>query len=219
MSSIETARAIYEEETQGKKSVTQLAFALERRANELEQQDVEDEQNAMREHTRGAIVDTLQPSGSEEAKETVAKLDEAAKDLRSSLGTHNPTMQKLEGNTAGKAQLDSSNMWVDTQAIQSQDGAKLIDTTVAEDIKLHEARHQEQSARADAQSITVKGQQLSETELREFDAMEEQKNLNFLSGEYKAMRAKVAAVLSQKDRNLIKQGRLRELEQSYAQAA
>jgi hypothetical protein len=218
MSPIETAQAIYEEETQGEKSVSQLANALEQRADKLAQQDVATEQATMRDDVRTEIAGTLEGADSKDGATEAKKLDEAAADLRSSLGEHDPVMKDLPGDTAGQAQLQSSNMWVDAQAIRSGTGDRLINTEIAEDIGAHEARHQEQSATADAETITVKGKELNATKLREFDAMEEQSSTDFLSAEYKAIRAEVGSVLSGSDRELIKNGQFRELERRHAGA-
>jgi hypothetical protein len=246
MTTTETARAIYEQETQGEKKASKLAADLEKRADELtsedKQKEVTVEQSGMRDEVRDEIADAMQNATPEQNQEAAAQLDEAAGDIRSTLGKHDPTMKDLPGNIAGQAQLQSSNMSVDTGAIQGS-GKRIINKKVAADIGKHEARHQEQSATADATEVTLGKKEpevaepqnadakslpdteaevtagtttLDATELREFDAMEAQDDLGFVSGEYKAIHAKAAAVLSGSDRELIKAGKFKELERRHA---
>jgi len=203
MSSFEAAQALYGEAAAREQGAADLARALDAQAGVMENAQAV-EQNITQE-TR---------------QETAMLLHGAAQDLRSSLIAYNPTMKKLPGNTAGETHLQSSVMWIDPEAITMQGGGRLINRSVAEDIARHEARHQRQSATADAGGVVAGGQHFDARALREFDAIAEQRSTDFLSAEYLQIRSRAAAVFSSRgDRELIRRGEFRQLEQKHADIA
>ncbi len=203
MSSFEAAQALYGEVAEREQGVDALARDLDTRADALER-DAPPEQG---------VIGTTR-------NDAARLLHAAAQDLRSALGSYNPTMKRLPGGTAGEARLQSSAMWIDPEAIMAQGGSRLIDRDVAEDIGRHETRHQRQSATADAGGVTASGQNFDARELREFDAIAEQRSTDFLSAEYLQIRSRAAAVFSSReDRELIRRGEFRWLEQKHAGTA
>ncbi|MDD3897184.1 MAG: hypothetical protein PHU04_05125 [Candidatus Peribacteraceae bacterium] len=202
MADLETARAIYEEEAGREQSAASLAETLRRRAQEVRQGELQQEQEEI----------------AGETKEQIAQvLEDGAKDLQRTLGSSNPTIKDLPGDIAGQAQLGvRGSMEIDADAIVS-DGPELIDTETAEAVRLHEERH-EQQRQGDAAGVQVGETYVSAHELYEWDAMEHETGTMAHSADYEAIRSRVSAVLSSADRSLILQGRFRDLEAQKSRA-
>ncbi len=196
MASIDAARVIYEEEADKEQSAASLAQALRRRAEEVRQGELRQMQGEIAGDTR---------------EEIAAILEDGAKDLQSALGSGNPTVRDLPGDTAGQAQLGvRGSMEIDADAIVS-DGPALIDTETAEAVRLHEERHEQQRP-GDVAGVQVGEMYVSAHELYEWDAMEHETGNMEHSADYEAIRAKVSSLLNGEDRTLILQGRFRDLE-------
>jgi len=191
---LETARAIYEEETQDEQSARELASDLRRRAAELRAREIDAKHEEFAEDVRVEVSGVLAA---------------AADDLDSSLGEYNPTMKQLEDGVAGQAKLDSSWMAIDPHVIGG-DGAQLIDSTMAKDIARHEAEHQQQSATADAEGIVVGIRIFNAREIREAAAISVQQRQDFLSSEYRHITASLP--MDSTDRKLVRGGKFQQLE-------
>jgi|ETNmetMinimDraft_26_1059896.scaffolds.fasta_scaffold69617_2 hypothetical protein len=215
MSTLGTAEAVYDDVTEqkGDQSASQLASNLEKRADELRQQKSAEQAEELSEGTRDAMQNLMQntePEQAEQATDEVAThLTNAASDVRTSLD-HNPTMTELDGNKAGQAELESSNVWVDEDAIKARKGDRLIDTEVASDIDDHEYEHNLQSKKADQDSITVNNKTTNLEDVREAAAISVQKKTDFLSTRYKQIIADLP--MDAEDRQLVRDGKISVLE-------
>jgi len=190
MEATAAAQDIYDEETQGEQSVRDLAESLRRHGQE-----------AVTEYSEIAA----------DVRADVSHiLNGAAADLDASLGAYNPTIKRLGNGIAGQARLQSSVMEIDPHAIAG-DGSQLIAVERAADIARHEAEHQRQAAVADASGIVVHGEQFDAREIREAAAISVQWQRDFLSAEYRNIAA--ALPMDAGARDLVRQGRFRELEQ------
>ena len=202
MESLEAARAIYGEEVDKEQSAASLVEALRRRAEEVRQGELWQEQEEFASETRKAVAKVLEGG---------------AQDLQRTLGSSNPMMKDLPGNIAGQARLGvRGSMEIDTQVIVS-DGPELINTGVAEAIRRHEERH-EQQRQGDAAGVQVGAEFLSAHELYEWDAMKAETGSFAHSTDYEAIRSRVSAVLNPEDRTLVFQGRFHDLEQQKSEA-
>ena len=146
----------------------------------------------------------------DDALEEVAHhLIKTAKDLRGALRKYNPTMKRLEDDTAGQAELNSSSMWIDPEKIIANNGADVIDSDLAEDIGRHEKEHQQQFAISDAHEIQIGSTTYDERKIREAAAISVMKSREELSDEYKAI---ASLTMDKEDRDLVRKGRFLDLE-------
>jgi hypothetical protein len=163
-----------------------------------------------------SLASQLEQKALDEEAEVAAHLDEAAKDIRSSIGSA-MTMKELPGGVAGQAQLGTDNVWIDSNSIRASDGNSIIDTTVASDIADHEEEHTRQSAEANQEGVEINGQQFDAREVREAAAISVQKETDFLSAEYKKITA--ALPMNEADRALVREGDFAELERKKNRSA
>ncbi|MBT7337472.1 hypothetical protein HN801_02085 [Candidatus Peregrinibacteria bacterium] len=163
-----------------------------------------------------SLASQLEQNALDEEAEVAAHLDEAAKDIRSSIGSA-MTMKELPGGVAGQAQLGTDNVWIDSNSIRASDGNSIIDTTVASDIADHEEEHTRQSAEANQEGVEINGQQFDAREVREAAAISVQKETDFLSAEYKKITA--ALPMNEADRALVREGDFAELERKKNRSA
>lgn len=207
MTSLETASALYEDTIDGtEQSSTALAAGLEKRAREVREMASEKATTDISAEVRDELSDALES----EVEKVAAHLDEAANDIRSSIGS-TMTMTELENGVAGQAQLGIDKVWIDPDAIRAESGDSLIDTVVAEDIADHEEEHTRQSAASNQESIEVNGQEFDAREVREAAAISVQRETEFLSDEYKKITA--ALPMDASDRALVREGDFSGLEQ------
>jgi osmotically-inducible protein OsmY len=214
MTSLDTASALYEDVVDGtEQSSAALAADLEKKAREVREATSEEVTSDISDDVRDELNDALENIAPEDAegevKDVAAHLDEAAKDVRSSIGNA-VTMKELDAGVAGQAQLGTDKVWIDSQSIRATSGDSLIDTTVASDIADHEEEHTRQSADANQEGVTINGKEFDAREVREAAAISVQRETDFLSAEYKQITA--ALPMNEADRALVREGDFTELE-------
>lgn len=203
MEATDRAQALYKDtaESASEHSVDALALALERRAREVRE--------GVSQETRGQVADALQGMSPEERKEVEKTLNQAARALRTVFEGAAPTLKRLEGDTAGEAQLESSVIRIDPIKIVSEDG-EMIDRQKAEDILDHEREHTQQSSVADATEITIGAQKFDVREIREAAAISVQDHIDFLSDEYRSIAQRLT--MNDEEREMVRKGRFKALE-------
>lgn len=201
MASLDHARALYDEvaeHTEG--SVDVLKHALMERAKAVRE--------GISEGTRTATADVLEHSSPEDLDATADALEQSAGDLEKTLGQHAPTLTKLGGDIAGEARLGANEIRIDPRKITGDE--TIIDVQMAEDVLAHEREHTRQSAVADAEGITIGMQQFDAREIREAAAISVQKDIRFLSDEYRSIAQRLTMDAS--DREFVRKGQFKALE-------
>ena len=207
MTSLDTASALYEDVVDGnEQSSATLAADLEKKAREVREATTAEATSEISDDVRDELSDALENIAPEDV---ATYLDEAAKDIRSSIGNA-VTMTELDAGVAGQAQLGTDKVWIDSQSIRATSGDSLIDTTVASDIADHEEEHTRQSADANQEGVTINGKEFDAREVREAAAISVQRETDFLSAEYKKITA--ALPMNEADRALVREGDFSELE-------
>lgn len=144
---------------------------------------------------RGSVI-TVGAHESPETLERVAQsVSTTADDIRSVVGGMKTGV--LEGGTAGQAyqgQAGSTVIDVTSAMHGAEDGSVIVDTTMLDDVKKHELRHEVQAGAWTATTVDIGGETLSRMEVSEFDAMKEQTTIAFVSADYKAIFRKVAGL-------------------------
>ncbi|MBT5236831.1 hypothetical protein HOL63_00490 [Candidatus Peregrinibacteria bacterium] len=207
MTSLDTASALYEDVVDGnEQSSAALAADLEKKAREVREATSAEATADISDDVRDELTDALENIAPEDV---ATYLDEAAKDIRSSIGNA-VTMKELDAGVAGQAQLGTDKVWIDSQSIRATSGDSIIDTTVAADIADHEEEHTRQSADANQEEVTINGKEFDAREVREAAAISVQRETDFLSAEYKQITA--ALPMSEADRSLVREGDFEGLE-------
>jgi hypothetical protein len=203
MASIDHARALYDDvvESSTERSADQLARELRARAEEVRGEKIAG--------TRGKVAEILGSASPEDREDAAKKLEDAAKDIGTVFQGASPEFRKLEGDTAGEAQLESSVIRIDPTKIVSEDG-EMIDRRKAEDILEHEKEHTQQSSVADATGITIGAQKFDARQIREAAAISVQDHIDFLSDEYRSIAQRLT--MDAADRELVRKGRFKALE-------
>lgn len=187
----DTAGEIYDEELDAAegRSTTGFATSLDRRANAIERQGGEDAPAAK-------ILRTT------------------AGDVRRCLGE--ATIEEFDDNTMGQARRGQSGFTADLRKVKAEktEGPSLIDAAVADDLAEHELEHTKQKGPPDAPSIQVGVTRLDAWEVFELGAISVQKSTHFLDPTYKEIAA--TATISAGQRQLIRDGKFRELEQQLS---
>lgn len=205
MASIDTARAIYQDEINGnEQSSEQLSRELEQRSQEIKRGAISDE-------TREIVQATL---GDGNLQDVADDLSEASDDITLSLGSSDPIMKQLPSNTAAQAELESDNMWVDPDAIQDDSTGRIIDVAKAQDFKDHEHEHNLQSKNADQEGIQLGNNHMDSEKVREAAAISVQKRTDFLSTSYKQIMNDLP--MDEADRELVRKGEFQALEKKKA---
>ncbi|MDD4627838.1 MAG: hypothetical protein PHE68_00390 [Candidatus Peribacteraceae bacterium] len=203
MASIDHARTLYDDVTESsvERSADELARELRERAKEIRGAEIQ--------KTRGEVAEVLEHASPEEREDTARNLEEAAQDVGDVFKGSSSGLKKLEGNTAGEAQLDSSVIRVDPAKI-TFDGGKIVDKKKAGDILLHEQEHTKQSSVADAGEITIGSQKFDARKIREAAAISVQSRIDFLSDEYRSIAQNLT--MDAADRELVRKGQFKALE-------
>jgi len=208
MTTIDTASAFYEDVVDGnEQSSAALAQSLAQKAREVREANstdiATDISDDVRNELETALKDVAHNDAETQVEEIAEYLDVAAKDIRSSIG-NTVIMKELDSGVAGQAQLGEGVVWIDSQSIRAQDGDSLIDTEDAHDIAIHEEEHTKQSVDANQEGVTINGKNFDAREVREAAAISVQKNINFLSAEYKKIAANLP--MNADDRTMVREG-------------
>ncbi|MDO8468986.1 MAG: hypothetical protein Q7S29_04485 [Candidatus Peribacter sp.] len=200
MASREHAQALYDEVAeQHEGSVDALKARLIEQAAEVRQ--------GLTDTTRSDVATALEHSVPEERAETADELEHAADDLGEAFHGSSLTLQKLDEDVAGEAQLGTDVIRIDPQKLAG--GDRIVDREKAQDILVHEQEHTQQSAQADAETITIDARTYDARAIREMAAISRQKRIDFLSDEYRGF---ARVTMDEQDRALVRAGKFRELE-------
>lgn len=156
---------------------------------------------------RGEVSRIMAGLHQQQRQKVSADLEHAARDVQTVFKESSSPFLKLPDNNAAQAKLQSTEKRFDPRQLGSRDNA-LIDRNIAADVYEHELEHNRQSKRADAESVRIGNQTWTSEQLRERGAISVQKNIDFLSAEYR----RIAQGLSMDShgRDLIRQGRFRQ---------
>ncbi|MFH1444852.1 MAG: hypothetical protein ABIG34_05730 [Candidatus Peregrinibacteria bacterium] len=135
------------------------------------------------------------------------KIDHAADDLEHAFQGASLTLKKLDGDTAGEAQLGADVIRIDPRKITDEDG--VVDRQKARDILAHEKEHTQQLPDEDADAVTLGSKTWQVEEVREIAAVSVQTRIDFLSEKYRSF---AAVTMDAHDRSLVRAGRFRQLE-------
>ena len=179
----------------------------------------------------GAIRDALaeQPGEMESLQDvsmdaTADHLEQAADDIRGSVGKSGAIHKELPEGVAGQAMLGrEGTATFDAESLVG--GERVVDRDMAEGVAAHEQFHTEQEA-PDAAEVTLKdGTRITDHEFIEAGAIAAQEEVNpqsveRLSDDYKAIRGKVGSLLSP-DRlvELSRRGKMRQFAAEASLAA
>src|SRR3989339_72716 len=200
MTSLEHAQALYDEVAERPEgTVDALKARLMERALEVRQ--------GLTDTTRSEVAVALEQASPEERTETAAELQHAADDLDEAFRGSSLTLKKLDDDVAGEAQLGTNTIRIDPGKLTGADG--IIDVEKAKEILVHEQEHTQQSAQADAETVTIGREAYDTRAVREMAAISCQKRIDFLSDEYRRF---AQVTMDEGDRALVRAGRFRELE-------
>lgn len=217
MTELDHARALYEDaaEAADGQTKTTLADTLEQRARVIRgEPGVQENVRETSAEVRDEIADALVGMPTQDHGRIADRLEETADTLKKVFRTVNPKAQKLPGDTAAQARLQSTEMWVDFQKLPEGEG-QVIDEKVAVGLREHELEHNAQSSQPDAEGITVHEQTFEKEKLWEIAAMSRQEEVSptsiaALSDHYRAMHESL--MFGERERRLVRQGRFRKLE-------
>ena len=141
----------------------------------------------------------------DKTREEVAEvLTRTADDVKKSIGDTETDI--LPEGVAGEAYQGTASATVDLTKTLDSGGPSLIDAEWANDIRLHEERHEQQADAPNQTSVIKDGEEISWRDISEYDAIEAQKTPNRISHEYQQIHAKVEKLVGKKARDVALSG-------------